>query len=654
MVLSTLVTTARRRMARPGLTLALAVWGLGVAVAAAAADDNRDRVDLRPMPAPDGRPVALRPPAGGATALIFYWPECPISNSYSQTLNRLAAGFPADKIRFVGVCVDPELSDVDVATHAKDFALKFPVVRDRRGALAAKLGATVTPEAFVVDSQGVVRYHGRIDDQFTARQKANAHPESHELQDALAAIVAGRDVPVTHVEAIGCPIPEGPKPVEAPTYAKDVARILQKNCQECHRKGQVGPFSLETFEQARKRAADIANVTEERSMPPWKPVPGFGLKFSHDRSLSRSDIETLAAWAAAGAPQGDPADAPPPAKFADEWALGTPDLVIEPSDDFPIPADGDDIYRCFVIPTDLPEDKYIEAIEYRPGNRAVVHHMLAYVDTKGQARKKDEEEPGLGYTCFSGPGIEVHGDLGGWAPGNEPSRLPEGLGRALPRKADVVVQVHYHPDGKPEKDRSRIGLHFARKPVRQTLHWNAAADLKLRIEPGEANHESKASWPVPVDVTAYAVTPHMHLLGRDITMTIKYPDGKVVELIKIADWDFGWQNTYYFDEPLDLPKGSMVNLVAHFDNSASNPRNKNHPPKLVTWGEATTDEMSIGFIGVVKKGQDLTRPGEKDDLHDIFHKQIEEFKKKHKEEEARQKRASKDGTKPQDRAAKGN
>jgi thiol-disulfide isomerase/thioredoxin len=612
------------------LGLSLSLLAAGTAPAARAG-----RGALRPLPGPDGQTVEIKAPDGGATALVFYSSECPISNAYSPTLNRLAAEFPPEKVRFVGVCVDPDLSDADVAAHAKDFGLKFPVARDRDGVLAAKVGAEVTPEAVVLDGGGRVRYRGRIDDQFVLRRPGgrNPSPATHELRDALAAVLDGKEPAVKTVKAVGCPIPEPEiKPAAAPTFAKDVARIIQKNCQECHRKGQVGPFPLETYEQARKRADDIATVAEDRAMPPWKPVPGVGPKFKHDRSLSTADIATLSAWAEAGAPMGDPSDMPPPVEWKDDWMLGTPDLVVEPSEDFSIPADGPDIYRCFVIPTNLPKDVYVSAIEYRPGNRRVVHHMLAYVDTTGEARKRDAKDPGPGYECFSGPEVEITGDLGGWAPGNEPSRLPDGIGRSLPKGADVIVQVHYHPDGKPETDRSRIGLHFSRKPVKQALHWSAAADFRLKIPAGDSNFEARAGWPVPVDLEAWAVTPHMHMLGRDMAMSVTYPDGRSVDLVKIGDWDFGWQNTYYFEKPIDLPKGSVLKIVAHYDNSADNPRNPNKPPKEVSWGEATTDEMCIGFIAVTKKGQDLTQPGAKDDLRDIFMAQRREAEKRYREE----------------------
>ncbi|HEV3165234.1 MAG TPA: hypothetical protein VGZ22_14505 [Isosphaeraceae bacterium] len=422
---------------------------------------------------------------------------------------------------------------------------------------------------------------------------------------------------------------------DTPTFTKNVAPILQKRCQTCHHRDRVGPFPLVTYEQARKRASDIAGVVEDRLMPPWKPAAGFGPKLKHDRSLTHEEVAVLKAWADAGAPEGDQKHMPPTPQLAEGWLLGTPDLVLEPSEDFSVPASGPDIYRCFVIPTNLPKDTYISAIEYRPGNRRVVHHMMGFIDTSGMARKRDEAEQGPGYTSYSGPGVEIFGDLGGWAAGNEASHLPEGVGRSLPRQADVILQIHYHPSGKAEVDRTRLGIHFARGPIKQTLHWNSASSLDFLLPAGESRIEVKATWYVPVDVEALAVTPHMHLLGHDMRMTVTYPDGKTHDLIDIPDWDPSWQNTYYFEKPISLPKGSVVKVVAHFDNS-SHPRNPNQPPKLVKYGPEASDEMCIGYIGVVKKGQDLTRPGEKDDLFEIFIKQRQ--KRSQREQLARERR----------------
>ncbi len=592
----------------------------------------------------DGRRIELTAPPHGAMAIIFYSTECPISNSYSPTLATMAESLQGKPVKWLGVCVDPDLSDSEVATHARDFSLKFPVVHDRHGSLARKLGAKVTPEAFVIDSESKIRYHGRVDDQFVARRKRNANPSGSELKDAIVAVLSGKAVTNEYVEAVGCPLPEAPAAAASPTYCKDVASILQRNCQECHRPGQVGPFALETYDQARKRAADIVAVVENRSMPPWKAAPHFGLKFKDARSLSDNEIATLVAWSKADAPEGNPADLPSPPQFRDDWQLGTPDLVIDIGADFGVPASGDDIYRCFVVPTHLDKDQYVAAVEYRPGNRSVVHHMLAYVDISGKARERDQAEPGPGYTCFGGPGDPIHGGLGGWAPGNLPNFLPDGIGRSLPKQSDVIVQVHYHPRGKPETDRSKIGLYFSKKPVKQVMHWGVVINPGLELPPGQSNIEVKAAWEVPVDVTAHAVTPHMHLLGRDMLMSVKFPDGRVQDLIKVPDWDFNWQYTYQFEKPLDIPKGSVVYLVSHFDNSDSNPRNPHKPPVLVKWGEATTDEMCIGFLGLTKKGQDLTQPGEKDDFVDILRKQQQELREKYEKQ-------SRDHPKPEQQKA---
>jgi hypothetical protein len=628
MCMKTVPSTMARGLVLAGLALVL-IAGSGAVCGAEIAPLKN--ATLR---GPGGERVDLTAPAGGVSVLVFYSTECPISNAYSPTLDELSARFRSKPVKWFGICIDPDLSDAEVRTHTRDFKLNFRVVRDRHGSFARKIGATMTPESFVVDAAGRIRYHGRIDDQFVARRLRNANPNGAELRDAIAAVLAGNEVAAPHVAAVGCPIPELPAAVARPTYTKEVAPILQKNCLECHRPGQVGPFALETYEQARKRAADIATVVEDRVMPPWKASPHFGVKFQDERLLPEKDISTLITWAESGAPQGNPADLPPPPQFSEEWLLGTPDLVVDVGTEYRVPADGGDIYRCFVIPTRLEKDVYVTAAEYRPGNRRVVHHILAYVDTSGKARERDQADPGPGYACFGGPGEPIHGDLGGWAPGIQPRVLPDGIGRSLPRGSDLIVQLHYHPSGKPETDRTKIGLYFARKPIHQTLHWIPALNPAMELPPGESNIEIKAAWSVPVDLVGHAVAPHMHLLGRDIRMSLKFPDGREQDLIQIDDWDFNWQYSYFLEKPIDLPKGTVVNVVGHYDNTGSNPRNPNKPPKLVKWGEATTDEMCVGYIAVTKKGQDLTRAGEKDDLMEIFGKQVEEYRQQHEKEKA--------------------
>ncbi|MHB1556046.1 MAG: c-type cytochrome [Isosphaeraceae bacterium] len=406
---------------------------------------------------------------------------------------------------------------------------------------------------------------------------------------------------------------------KVPTFAKDIAPILQAMCQNCHRRHQVGPFPLETYEQARKRAHDIASVTGERSMPPWKPTPGVGPKLKHDQSLSGAELEVLSAWAVGGAPLGDPKDLPPPPKFTQGWKLGTPDLILFPSEKFAVPAAGPDIYQCFVLPTNFTHDTYLEAVDYAPGLPDAVHHIIAYIDTTGRARQLDEAASGPGYATSAGAGIEAD-EMSFWTAGSPPHRLPLGIGIRIPAQADIVLQVHYHPSGKPGLDRTRVGLYFSRKPVKQALHWNNATNSSFRLPAGDDNVEVKASWYVPVDLEALAVSPHMHQLGHDMHMSVKYPGGKTRSLIEIVDWDPSWQSAYYFEKPIPLPAGSIVNVVAHFDNSA-HARNPNSPPRLVKFGPNADDEMCVGYIAVVKKGQDLTSPGSRDDLFGIFFNQ---------------------------------
>ncbi len=361
-------------------------------------------------------------------------------------------------------------------------------------------------------------------------------------------------------------------------------------------------------------------MASERQMPPWKPAPGVGPRLKHDQSLSPQEIAVLEAWAESGSLKGDPKDMPPPPRFATDWKLGPPDLILEPAEDFSIPASGPDTYRCFVLPTNLARDAYVSSIDFRPASARVVHHINAFLDTSGAARTRDEAEPGPGYTSFSGPGIAVYEDLGFWAGGHEPHHLPDGIGQRLPRQSDVILQVHYHPTGKPEVDRTRIGIYFSRVPVKQALHWSTASNANFLLPAGQSNIEVKASWNIPADVEVLAVSPHMHLLGRDMRMSVTLPNGRTQDLINIPDWDPSWQSAYFFQKRILLPTGSVVKVVAHFDNS-DYPRNPNHPPKPVSYGFSATDEMCEGFIAVVKQNQDLTRPGAVDDLPLLFARQ---------------------------------
>lgn len=543
-----------------------------------------------------------------ATVFLFISGQCPISNLYTPRYHALASEYGKRDVQILAVYSDRQEGYTDIVRHADSRKLSFPVVKDNRNALADYLGAEYTPEAIVVDAQGAVRYRGRIDD-----NKEVTQVTKHDLAEALDAILAGKPVPHPRTAAFGCMIRRIAPPAAAqegvPTYARDVAPILRAKCESCHRKGEVAPFSLQSYKQASAWSDDIKKYTQNGQMPPWKPAPEYGAfqDEAHMR-LTEREMSVLAKWADAGAPMGDPRQIPPPRQFAQGWQLGQPDVIVSPDREFHLAADGDDVYRNFVIKTDFPEDRYLSAVECRPGNRAIVHHIINYVDVKGQSvplqAKQNDGEPG--YTTFGGPGFVPGGMLAGWAPGNDAKRLPDGTAMLLPKGACIVIQVHYHKNGKPETDQTKIGLHFARNTVNKVVRNLFVLNFGFEIPPRAPRHEVRATTAVTEDMHLIAVTPHMHLLGKEIKVWATLPGGNRQPLVWIKDWDFNWQATYLLKEPLALPKGTRLELVSYFDNSSDNPRNPNRTsPKPVTWGEQTTDEMCVAFATVTRDSEQL-------------------------------------------------
>ena len=500
------------------------------------------------------------------------------------------------------------VTKAQAAQHAKEYGLgDLPLLLDASQAVADAVGATVTPEAVVLDATQTVRYLGRIDNQNIQRASSSrpGGATSHDLRQAIDSVLSGKKVVASRLPAVGCAIERAtPSRVASstPTYARDIAPILNQNCVSCHRSGEIGPMSLGTYAQAKQFAANIAGVTSAKQMPPWKPV-GMNGTFHGERTLTDAQITTLATWASGGAPAGNLKQLAPSPQYSSGWKLGQPDLVLTMAANYSIPASGPDIYRCFVIPTGLTTDKQVVAVEYRVGNKRVAHHCLGYLDASGAARKKDAEDAGDGYTSFGGPGFLPTGEVGGWAPGNLPQFLPEGMGKPLAAGSDLVLQMHYHPDGKPEEDRTTVGIYFAKKPVTKRV-YTLPILAQLDIPAGKPDYLTTRSFNLPLNAEVISVTPHMHLLGKTFSMTAHLPDGSAHSLIKIDDWDFNWQDTYTYRKPLLLPKGTTVILNATYDNSASNPRNPSSPPKTVGWGEQTTDEMCIGFISFVTDDKD--------------------------------------------------
>ncbi len=397
-----------------------------------------------------------------------------------------------------------------------------------------------------------------------------------------------------------------PAAAATPTFSKEIAPILFQNCASCHRVGEVGPFPLLTYEDARKRAKTIAVAVEKRLMPPWKATPGL-VSYHDETRLTDPQIALIKAWADAGAPEGNRAVLPPAPKFPTGWSLGEPDLVLQSDREFRLDAEGRDVYQCFVIPTNLAEDRYLSAIEVRPDNRRIVHHVIAYTDTTGRGRQRDAETAELGYRTFGGPGVPGAQWLEGWAPGKNPRHLPPSHGIFVPKGADIILQVHYNKTGKPETDRTKIGFHFTKGPVDKRVRIHTHAFPALNIQPGNANYTVTSSYTVPSNVTVLAVWPHMHLLGRTISVEATLPTGAKQPMVTVPDWDFNWQLGYHFKEPLKFPSGTKIQLTARYDNSENNPANPSRPPKAVRWGEQTTDEMCIAFYAYTVDSEHLTQ-----------------------------------------------
>lgn len=537
-----------------------------------------------------------------ARVLFFIGTECPMSNRYHTRFADLHTAFAEKGVAFFAINANALETDEAIAKHALEAALPFPVLIDRDQEAAARYEVTTIPCAVVLDAEGGVRYRGRIDDNKTEQLAKN-----HYVQAALDAILANKEVAVSSTEPVGCLLQRRLEAAKTPevTYASHVAGILNKNCVSCHRPGQVAPFSLLGFEEAERWALNIKGAVQAKRMPPWKPM-NHGV-FRDERVMTEEEIATLTKWVEAGAPLGDPEKVPPDPAFAEGWMLGEPDLVLE-GPEYELGPTGDDEYRCFVMPTDLPEDKWISAVELRPGNFSVVHHFLGYVDVSGEAEKLDAADPKPGYTSAgTGPGFIPAGEMGGWAPGVMPYAQPDGIGRLLPKGARVVIETHYHRNGRTEKDRTRVGLHFAKTPIKQRLRWSTFVNYWFKIPAGDKHFKVVATESVDEDIHAWSVVPHMHLTGRSAKITARFPDGTRKTLVDIQDWDFNWQDIYHFKEPVALPKGTKVTMVSYYDNSTENPNNPNNPPREIRWGEQTTDEMCIGFIGFTRDHEDRTK-----------------------------------------------
>lgn len=534
--------------------------------------------------------ASLAKPAKG-TVLLFLSTDCPVAKQYTPRINALVSEYEGHGFEFKAFFPNDLETSAGVGAYLKERDYRFPFELDPGAKRAKAEGVVRVPTVVVLDAAGEKVYQGAIDDHEDARLVKKSY-----LRSALAALDAGKKPLLASSEVKGCLLMPGPEATapKAPTFAEHIAPLLNKHCVECHRPGEVAPFSLVGYENAKKWAPMIAEVASKRRMPPWKAVNGYG-EFLDENRLSDEQIDALARWNDAGAPRGDTKIEPPTPSFESSWTLGEPDMVLSQSKPYALDPNGSDEYRNFVLPLNNEETLWITGMDVKPGNPQVVHHVIAFIDSRGQsarqlARVTDGKE---GYPSFGGVGFAPFGSLGGWAPGLRARHAPTNIAFEVPPKSSIVMQVHYHKNGKVEADLTKLGLYVAKQKPVQPMRLRWLANPFFRIPAGAKGHPVKLEYKVPTDVTVYGAMPHMHLLGRSMKATVIFPDGSKKPLIYIDDWDFNWQMTYALKQPMKVPAGSTLLVEGTYDNSSDNPNNPNDPPKPITWGEETTDEMFL-------------------------------------------------------------
>jgi Flp pilus assembly protein TadD len=399
------------------------------------------------------------------------------------------------------------------------------------------------------------------------------------------------------------------------TYAKDIAPLLADRCGMCHHPGGSAPFGLLTYADAKRRATQIATVTKNRFMPPWKADPANG-PFVGQHPLSDAEIRLIERWVDGGAAEGDPRDLPPPRVWSEGWQLGTPDLVIALPQAYALPAEGSDVFRIFTLPIPVETARFVRGLEFRPGNATVVHHANIRIDTTPASRRLDEQDPAPGYDgLIARSAVYPDGHFLGWTPGQVAPLLPEDLAWRLDRHTDLVAELHMQPSGKPELVAPSVGLYFgetapfdAAQGRPRTLAMLRLGRQNIDIPAGDPRYTVTDSYVLPVDVEVVAVQPHAHYRLRDARGEARLPDGSTRTLITIKDWDFRWQHVYRFVTPLRLPRGTTLSMGYVYDNSAANPRNPQQPPRRARWGQRSSDEMGDLWIQVLTRGDaDLAR-----------------------------------------------
>ena len=557
------------------------------------------------------------------TVLCFLGTECPLAKLYAGRLQDFSQQYK--EVRFVGINSNVQDSLTEIKDYCKEAGLTFEFAKDYDNRFADQLQITRTPEVIVFDASRTIVYRGRIDDQYlpgVSRKSA----QRHDLKIAIEKSLAGEKIEVTSTEPTGCLLGRKRESVEGATvtFANQVSRVLNRNCVECHRSGEIGPFSLETYEEAIGWADMMLEVIEEERMPPWHADENIG-KFSNARNMSDEDKQTLRDWVEQGTPMGDVADLPEPIEYVSGWRLPRePDLVVDMSKrPYKIPDDGTVEYQYFVVDPGFEKDRWISAAEVIPGNRAVVHHSIVFIRPPDGKRAR-----GVGW-------------LAAYVPGQTPLKYLSNRARFVPKGSKLVFQMHYTPNGTAQSDITKIGLLFAEEAeVEQELLTVMALDQDFEIPPHTASHKVDVSrGRLPRNGTLLSIAPHMHYRGKSFKSSIVGRDRTQIPLVDVPRYDFNWQHRYELTEPISLKDIRRVEGTVEFDNSKGNPFNPD-PSQRVSWGDQTWEEMAVAFYDISvphqskepdpKKPKAKTKAGERK-LTEAQLAKVDEIEKKYYE-----------------------
>lgn len=540
----------------------------------------------------DGRPFDLAAYAKDKKAVVVAVTSttCPLSKKYLPTLAALEKEFAAKGVAFA--FVNPVSTDKAADIKAAAGTVAGPYLHDKDGSVCKALGVTTTTEVVVLDAKRTVQYRGATDDQYGLGYTKEAAKESY-LKDALAAVLAGKPPHLRATTAPGCDLDLASATAPAavkPTYHNRISRIIQQNCQDCHREGGVGPFAMDTRDDILSHKGTIKKVLAKGIMPPWfaaKPKDAKHSPFMNDVTLSDDDKADLLAWMEAGGPEGDKADAPLARTYPKEWVIGKPDAVIELPRPVEVKASGVMKYVEQVVETKFTEDKWLQGYEIKPTDGSVVHHVLVFLLSGPKPAFEFLDRP---------QGLEALSFLAAYVPGNTHQVLPAGYATKIPKGSRLRFQMHYTPNGKATTDQTKLAMVFAKEPPKTEVHVSGAANPKeLIIPPGDPNKEVVATMPkLPEDRVITGFSPHMHVRGKACKYEAVMPDGKVKLLMEVPAYDFNWQLQYKLAEPITLPKGTRIRFTAWFDNSTGNPANPD-PKKEVRWGPQTFEEMNLGY-----------------------------------------------------------